>query len=74
MKTFIKNAGLFLAGGATALYFYGRGIVELTERPRDGSVLYEDDKVKVIRLNKEKAKTMDLATIVYKDQSAKEES
>lgn len=74
MKTFIKNAGLFLAGGATALYFYGRCLDDLTNRPREGSVLYEDGKVKVTRMSKEKSKRMDLATILYKDQTTDEES
>ena len=72
MKTFIKNAGLFLAGGATFIYLYGKNIADLTNRPREGSVLYEDGKIKVTRI--EKSKTMDLATIVYKDQTTNEES
>ena len=74
MKTFIKNAGLFLAGGATVLYFYGRGLAELTNRPREGTVVYEDDKIKVTRMCKEKGKKVDVATIVYKDQTTNEES
>lgn len=74
MKTFIKNAGLFLAGGATALYFYGRCLADLTERPREGSVLYEDDKIKVTRMSKEKTKKIDIATIVYKNRTTNEES
>ena len=74
MKTFIKNAGLFLAGGATFLHFYTKGLADLTTRPREGSVLYEDDKIKVTSMSKKRPTTFDLATIVYKDQTTNEES
>lgn len=74
MKTFIKNAGLFLAGGATFMYLYSTGLDNKTKYPREGTVLFEDEDMKIIRMSDEKSKNVDLATIVYKNQTTNEES
>lgn len=74
MKTFIKNAGLFLAGGATFMYLYSTGLTNKTKYPREGTVLFEDEDMKIIRMSDEKAKNVDLATVVYKNQTTNEES
>lgn len=67
MKNTLKNLAIFLAGGATFMYTYVKGLEANTKYPREGSVLYEDDNMKVIRMSKEKPKNIDLATVVYKN-------
>ena len=65
MKT-LKNVTLFLAGSVT---FWGLLSVAMTRNtiyPREGTVIYEDDEMKVIRMTPEKNKTVDVATILYK--------
>ena len=74
MKTFIKNAGLFLAGGATFMYLFSKGITENILQPKEGTVVYEDDKMRVVNVGNKNNKNINLAGIVYKNQTTNEES
>lgn len=62
----------FVAGGLTFAWLYTRGCEMNTEHPREGSVVYEDDRIKVIRMSTKPDKNMDIATITYKKQTVKE--
>ena len=55
MKTFIKNAGLFLAGGATFMYLFAKGVTENILQPKEGTVVYEDDKMRVVNVGNKNA-------------------
>ena len=74
MKTFIKNAGLFLAGGATFMYLFSKGFTENVLRPREGTVVYEDDEMRIVNVGNKNNKYTNLAGIVYKNQTTNEES
>ena len=74
MKTFIKNAGLFLAGGATFMYLLSKGVTENILHPKEGTVVYEDDKMRVVNVGNKNNKLANLAGIVYKNQTTNEES
>ena len=74
MKTFIKNAGLFLAGGATFMYLFSKVFAESALHPEEGTVVYEDDKMRVVNVGDKNNKNINLAGIVYKNQTTNEES
>ena len=65
----LKTMLAFLAGGLTFAWMAAKGCNEQTKYPREGSVVYEDDQIKVTRMSKEKSKSIDLATITYKKQT-----
>lgn len=65
MKT-LKALGLFLLGGFSTALLIGTRCVMNTEYPREGAVVYENDDIKVTRVNAIPDDEMDLATIVYK--------
>lgn len=73
MKT-LKNLAIFMAGGFSFMYLYAYAHRSNSEYPREGSIEYEDDRIKVIRMSKEPAKEGDysIATIVYKKHSEEE--
>ena len=65
MKT-LKALGLFVAGGATALFWFAYRAATNTEYPRECAVVYEDDDIKVTRINTVPSDKLDLATIIHK--------
>ena len=65
MKT-LKALGLFVAGGFSAIVVLAKAFEQNTTYPREGAVVYENDDVKVVRINAKPNKTIDLATIVHK--------
>ena len=65
MKT-LKAVGLFIAGGATSLLWFAYRAATNTEYPREGAIVYEDDNIKVTRINTVPSDNLDLATIVHK--------
>lgn len=65
----LKNVAIFLAGGVTFGYFFARGLANESENPRIGSIVYENDSMRVIRMGTKPPKDISLATIVYKDHS-----
>lgn len=65
MKT-LKALGLFALGGLSALVMFSSRCVMNTEYPREGAVVYEDDDIKVTRVNTIPSDDIDLATIVHK--------
>lgn len=67
-----KNMLAFLAGGLTFAWLYSKGLEEKTKYPREGSTVYEDDQMKIIRMSAEKGKKRDIATITYKEQTVEE--
>ena len=73
MKTFIKNAGLFLAGGATFMYLFSKGFTNNVLCPREGTVVYEDDEMRIVNVGNKNNKYTNLAGIVYKNQPINEE-
>ena len=62
----LKAIGLFIAGGFSTLVLMAKAFEENTTYPREGAVVYEDDDIKVTRVNMKPNKTIDLATIVHK--------
>lgn len=66
MKT-VKNITLFLAGATAFWLAYSAGMTRNTLHPREGTVVYEDDEMKVTRMNVERGKNVDVATILYKN-------
>lgn len=68
----LKTMLAFLAGGLTFLWLDIKTCQNRTEYPVEGSVVYEDDKIKVTRMSNEKHKTLDRATITYKEQTVEE--
>ena len=67
----LKTMLAFLAGGLIFMWFEAMGCADKTNYPREGSIVYEDDKIKVTRMSKEKSKKIDLATVTYKEQTEK---
>lgn len=65
MKT-LKALGLFVAGGLSVFVLLAKAFTENTEYPREGAVVYEDDDIKVVRVNTKPSDIIDLATIVHK--------
>ena len=74
MKTFIKNAGLFLAGGATFMYLFTKGFTENVLHPKEGTVVYEDDKMRLVNVGNKNNEHINLAAIVYKNQTTNDAS
>ena len=75
MKTFLKYATTFLAGGASVIYCISKNFTENTKYPREGAVVFEDDKMKITRITKYREEnSSDIASIVYKNQTTNEES
>lgn len=66
----LKNLIIFSAGVATCVYLMAKG-AELDARyPREGSIIFEDDKIKVVRVCSEPAKSgVDLAVVVDKSKA-----
>lgn len=64
-----KNMLSFLAGGLTFGWLYSKGLKEKTKHPIEGTVIYEDDQMKITRMSAEKGKKHDIATITYKEQT-----
>lgn len=65
MKT-LKALTLFVAGGVSTSWLLAKAIQTNTNNPREGAVVYENDEIKVTRVNPESNKKCDIATIVYK--------
>lgn len=65
----LKNAAIFLAGGVTFMYLFAKGLENDSKNPRIGSIVYENDSMRVIRMGVKPPKNISLATIVYKDHS-----
>lgn len=65
----LKNAAIFLAGGVTFIYLFAKGLENETKNPRIGSIVYENDDMRIIRMGTKPPKSISLATIVYKDHS-----
>lgn len=65
MKT-LKALGLIALGGFSAIVVLAKEFEQNTTYPREGAVVYENDDVKVVRVNAKPSKTIDLATIVHK--------
>lgn len=65
MKT-LKALGLFVFGSASTLWLLANGITTNTKYPREGAVVYENDDIKVVRVNTKSNDNIDLATIVHK--------
>ena len=65
MKT-LKALGLFLLGSASTALLFSTRCVMNTEYPREGAVVYENDDIKVTRINAIPNDDMDLATIIHK--------
>lgn len=65
MKT-LKALVLFIAGGVSTALLISTRCITNTEYPREGAVVYEDDNIKVTRVNTIPSDDMDLATIVHK--------
>ena len=65
----LKNAAIFLAGGVTFACLFAKGLECDSENPRIGSIVYENDSIRVIRMGTKPPKNISLATIVYKDHS-----
>lgn len=59
----------FIAGGLTFAWLLEKGYMMNTEHPREGSVVYEDDRIKVTRMSTKPSKNLDIATITYKEQT-----
>lgn len=76
MKTFLKYATTFLAGGASFAYLYARACYRDTKFPIEGTIEFEDENMKVTRMCRQKPKddSIHMATIVYKNQTTNEES
>ena len=64
----LKSAALFLGGMFTYQALFSDRVIKEPERPRVGSVVYENDLIKVtdVDVNPDK-KGPHLATIVYKE-------
>lgn len=69
----LKNVAIFLAGGLCVNYLLAKGLASVAEHPEEGCVEYEDDEIKVIRTNRKKV-SANIAVILHKNQSKKEES
>lgn len=69
-----KNMLAFLAGGLTFSWLFSKGLKEKTVHPIEGTVIYEDDQIKVTRMSAEKGKKYDLATITYMEQTVDAET
>lgn len=67
-----KNMLSFVAGGLTFAWLYSKGLEDRTTYPREGSTVYEDDRIKVIKMSKKKGSEYDIATITYKEQTVEE--
>ena len=74
MNNCLKNVLAFVAGGATFVYCISRAMLDRTENLREGTVMYEDENVQVIRMTDKKANDRyGIATIKYKQHSETEE-
>lgn len=71
MKT-LKTVTIFVAGMVTYAYISAWMAKYNTDYPREGAVVYEDEKIKVTRLNTENNKGLKLATVLYKEQPVEE--
>lgn len=67
-----KNMLAFVAGGLTFAWLYSKGLESETKYPREGSTVYEDDRIKVTKMSKKKGSKYDIATITYKEQTVEE--
>lgn len=68
MKKMLKNAAIFLAGGMVSNFLMAREFESNTRYPKEGAIEYEDENIKVIRMNAKKEK-INIATIVHKNQT-----
>lgn len=59
----------FVAGGVTFSWLFAKGCDHNTKYPREGSVVYEDDRIKVTRMSTTRGENLDIATITYKEQT-----
>lgn len=67
----LKNVAIFMAGGLTFGILLSKGLVENVRHPREGTVEYEDDRIKVVRAGTKPPKEGVVATasILYKKHS-----
>ena len=70
MRTF-KNVAIFMTGGLVTLTLLAKDLFKSSRFPREGTVEYEDDRIRVVRATVETPKEGDLkvATILYKKHS-----
>lgn len=63
----LKNLVIFVAGGMTFIYLLGKECVRDAKHPREGSIVFENDAIRVIRCTSEPAKNgVNLAIVVNK--------
>lgn len=74
MKKIITCAGLVFLGGYATVKLLSIGFEDKTKNIREGSVLYDDDKIKVIDMSNQPRKNVTVATVLFKNQTANEES
>lgn len=66
----LKNLAIFLAGGITAACILEKGFEMDTKHPREGSIIFENDEIRVIRATcKPSTCGWDLATVVHKNKT-----
>lgn len=65
----LKNWVIFLAGGISFVYCFTKACVRDSIRPREDSIMFENEDFKVIRMGDKQHKNIELATIVYKKKS-----
>ena len=70
MKT-LKNVVIFMAGGLTVATFLAKALEKDGRYPREGTVEYEDDRIKVVRCSDKPPNEGDyfMGVIVYKKHS-----
>lgn len=63
----LKNLVIFLAGGITVACILEKGCEMNAKHPREGSIIFENDEIRVIRTTSEPSTCgWDLATVVHK--------
>lgn len=66
----LKNVAIFLAGGMSFAYFFAKGASQSLANPKEGSILYEDDNLKIVRLGSDVNTVSDLAAVRYKNKNS----
>lgn len=66
----LKNLAIFLAGGFTVLWILHEGSEMNVKHPREGSIIFENDEIRVIRNASEPGKgSWCSATVLYKNKN-----
>lgn len=66
----LKNLAIFLAGVFTVACIVEKGCEIDAKYPREGSIIFENDEIRVIRTASKPSKCgWDLATVVYKNKN-----